>query len=535
MQISIQKKILLILVAASISFVIYLATNIWSVSANRAKLNQVSSQQFPMLLLAKSADNYLGKINDQLQLAATTGDREQILLADQSKIEFDDIVDGIAKLKSGDISDIKNMANKVDVFFDQARSIAKNMVDGTADLSNLQSLVRKKNAAYENAQKTLSDYYDAQNNQLNTTIEEANDTAAFSLVLGVIICIATLIFLSIIAIPIASSISNKLEAVTSSLRDMSQGSGDLKKRIEKTSDDEIGELVDAFNGFIAKLQKAIGEVVSTADPLSEIASELNAIANSASEQMTSQRRASEEASHAVNDMHINIQTVAENTETAANEAMLADDKVHTGQAVVNNTKATISKLATDIETASAIVSQLESDTGAVGMILDVIRGIAEQTNLLALNAAIEAARAGEQGRGFAVVADEVRSLASKTQQSTEEINSLISQLQQNASKATGSMAIGTEQARESVRGVENVSEQFQFIANSMSNIKAVSKQVSQAVEGEKILAEKIVKHVKAVDQIAIRAEERTNALTRSSKSLTEKADQLKRITHLFNI
>ena len=535
MQFSIQKKILLILVAANIAFIIYLTANIWSVTANRAKLNQVSNQQFPMLLLAQLADSKLEKINDQLQLAATTGDEEQIQLADQTKTEFDNTINRIEALSTKEIDNLNDMTNKISTFFKLARDIAKSMVEGTADLSNVRNLVTKKNTAYKEAQKTLNGFYEAQNDQLKKTIKEANDTAKFSLILGIIIAITTLIILSTIAIPIALSISNKLEAVTSSLRDISQGSGDLKKRIEKTSNDEIGKLIDAFNNFIAKLQNTIGEVVATADPLSEIALELNNIANSASTQMSSQRRASEDASHAVNDMHVNIKFVAENTETASNEAMLADEKVNTGQNVVNETKSTISKLATDIEAAATIVSQLESDSGSVGMILDVIRGIAEQTNLLALNAAIEAARAGEQGRGFAVVADEVRSLASKTQQSTEEINSLITQLQHNASKATSSMAISTEQARESVRSVDNVSEQFQFIANSMSNIKDISKQVSQSITDEKALTEKIVQHVKAVDQIAVRAEERTNALTNSSKSLTEKADQLKRITHLFNV
>lgn len=535
MQLSIQKKILLILVAANIAFIIYLTTHIWSVTANRAKLNQVSNQQFPMLLLAQSAGSQLEKINDQLQLAVTTGDNEQIQLADQTKIEFDSTINSIETLSTKGIDNLKDMTKKINIFFDLARDIAKNMVEGTADLSNIRNLVTNKNAVYEAANKSLNTFYETQEHELKKTITEANNTARFSLILGIIIAITTLIILSIIAIPIALSISNKLEDITSSLQDISQGSGDLKKRIEKTSNDEIGKLIDAFNNFIAKLQNTISDVVATADPLSEIALELNNIANSASTQMSSQRRASEEASHAVNDMHVSIKFVAENTETAAHEATLADDKVSTGQNVVNDTKATISKLATDIESAATIVSQLESDSGSVGMILDVIRGIAEQTNLLALNAAIEAARAGEQGRGFAVVADEVRSLASKTQQSTEEINSLITQLQHNASKATSSMTISTEQARESVRGVDNVSEQFQFIANFMSNIKTISEQVSQSISDEKTLTEKIVKHVQVVDQIAVRAEERTNALINSSKSLTEKSDQLKYITHLFNV
>lgn len=535
MRLNIRIKVLLILVATSIAFAVFLASNIWQANSNKEKLAQVTDIQFPILLLTQTARSDLQKINDQLELAATIADSEQVKQADKTKAKFDRTLQEITQLMTKDSQDIETMMHSVNHFFKQAREITIGIIDDSINMSEIAKLVTDKNMAFTTVQQSMTAFYDKRNTLLSQTISNTNEAAAFSLKIDMIIVVITLGLLSVIAIPIATSISHKLHMVTSSLKAMSTGSGDLTQRIEKTCDDEIGELVDSFNNFISKLQHTIREVVTNAEPLSQIAHELNAIANLASEQMTHQRHASEQASRTVNDMHINIQSVAENTEAAADEAVLADNKVKTGQSVVNTTKSTISKLANDIESASGIVSQLEADTEAVGMILDVIRGIAEQTNLLALNAAIEAARAGEQGRGFAVVADEVRSLASKTQQSTQEINNLITQLQHNAEKATTSMSVSTEQARESVRSVDNVSEQFQFIAHSMATIKSVSQQVSNSIAGERALAEKIVTHVKAVDDIAAKAEKRSEKLNRSSSSLSTQAEQLQKITHLFNV
>lgn len=394
------------------------------------------------------------------------------------------------------------------------------MVEGTADFKNIGTKVSQKEERYKKISDTLANLKNTQENELKAIILKADESSRTALQLGIGIGVATIVLLSLVSFPIAKSIRYQLNFVTESLQEMSQGSGDLRKRIPQESDDEIGKLINAFNSFLEKLHTIIGEVIKTADPLSDIATELNNIVTQLHQHMGEQRSASNGSSQAAYEVNDNIGIASKNTEAATNEAILANEKVSEGKDIVNRTAENIEKLASDMESASNAVSQLEADTGAVGMILDVIRGIAEQTNLLALNAAIEAARAGEQGRGFAVVADEVRSLASKTQNSTEEINTLIAQLQQNSTKAVSSMQTGTQQALDCVTEARQASEQFLSIANSMANIQDVSAQVFNAVESQKDLAQKILQHTELVDSIAKQTDQQTESLAHSSQALT---------------
>lgn len=529
---SIYQKILLIIATATTGFFIYIAANVFTTNGNKAKLDEISSIKFPVILEVQAATYLLHRAESQLQIAVTTGDEEQIDLANKTKAEIDQSINSISKLTGGSS---RSLEQALENYFSLAVSLSRSMIDGSADFSTIGSTVAAKSKAYENVTEELKQLEKSQISALERTIETADQSARNALKLGIGIGIATILAVSLVGVPIARNVSSKVRRVTSYLEEISQGSGDLTKRIPQSGTDELAELVRQFNSFIGKLQLTIQEVVSAAAPLSHVATELNAVVTQTNSQMSEQRSASQQASHAALEVNENIGVVSINTESASQEAALANSKVNEGQMVVNKTAETITKLADDMQAASAVVSQLQSDSGSVGMILDVIRGIAEQTNLLALNAAIEAARAGEQGRGFAVVADEVRSLASKTQQSTEEINNLISQLQQNASKAVSSMETGTDQARESVQQAMLASEQFASIASSMSNIQAVSSEVAQAVDGQKALAQRIVEHVELVDSISVTADEQTDSLAHSSQSLSNQAEQLHQITSQFNV
>lgn len=526
-------KILLIVITATAGFVIYIAANIATGSSNKAKLNDISTVQFPLLLKIQDANNLLQRVEDQLQLAVTTGDEEQIAQASNFKNELNTTIDGMRRLSNDDA--INGVENALNNYFNLAVALSRSMVDGSADFSTIGESVSQKSSAYERVTAALRELEQNQSSKLENLVIASDASSSTALKIGIGIGLITILLVSIVGFPVAIGVSRRVKSVTGYLKDISQGSGDLRKRIPQASADEVGELVAAFNEFVEKLQATILEVVDTAKPLSDVATELNTVVEYTNSHMADQRSASQNASHAASEVNENIGVVASNTEAASREAAQANEKVIEGQTVVQKTAEAITKLADDMQSASEVVVQLQSDSGSVGMILDVIRGIAEQTNLLALNAAIEAARAGEQGRGFAVVADEVRSLASKTQQSTEEINELISQLQLNASKAVSSMETGTAQARASVEEARMASEQFASIANSMSNIQDVSAQVAQAVEGQKLLAQRIVEHVNHVDQISITADEQTNSLAHSSQSLSHQAEHLREITSRFNV
>lgn len=533
MKLSIFQKILLIIATATLGFVLYILANLYTAEKNKAKLDTLIDQRFPVLLHTQEANNLLQRVDDQLQLAVTTGDSEQLELAKNTKSKLEIIIKEIAQLDSN--SGSAQILQHLDSYYSVALGLSQSMVDGTADFDRIGSIVSDKNNKLELLKESLSALEKRQETLLDEIVIETESSSKFALQLGIGIGLSTVLVLALTGIPIAKSVSGKVLSVAQFLKDMAQGSGDLRNRIPEAGSDEVGELVDAFNEFVESLHSTIEKVVYATGPLSQVAKELSEIVEGTSTQLRDQRDATSSASEAAADVNKNIVLVAQNTATAANEAAEARNKVAQGQEVVDKTAKMIGKLADDMESASQAVAQLESDTGSVGMILDVIRGIAEQTNLLALNAAIEAARAGEQGRGFAVVADEVRSLASKTQQSTEEIHALISQLQQNALRAVTSMKTGTEQARESVSEARLTSDHFIAISNSMKNIHAVSEEVSRAVDGQRALTEKIMQHVERVDSIAIRANQQTDKLNQNGQSLTQQADFLRQVTQQFSV
>jgi methyl-accepting chemotaxis protein len=275
--------------------------------------------------------------------------------------------------------------------------------------------------------------------EFNLTVEASNADTQKALTLGMLVTGITITILLLLGWSTASSIGTALGSLLVSLKDIASGDGDLTKRIEKTSNDELGDVVDWFNQFVDKLHNSISDVVKAIKPLTSLSSDLGNLTSETLEISANQNRATEEVALVVDEMVSSVQAVSSNASSASEAAKQADKAAKDGREIVDRTVSSINGLAEEVERAGEVIRKLEADTENVGTILDVIKGIAEQTNLLALNAAIEAARAGEQGRGFAVVADEVRTLASRTQDSTQEIQKVIEKLQTAARSAVDVM------------------------------------------------------------------------------------------------
>ncbi|MEZ5510799.1 MAG: methyl-accepting chemotaxis protein [Gammaproteobacteria bacterium] len=259
-----------------------------------------------------------------------------------------------------------------------------------------------------------------------------------------------------------------INAIRRSLHDISQGNGDLTARIPLDQTDELGQLVQNFNRFMDKLQTLIKQIQSTAVNVADDTAKLQDNARTSKEAIDHQGDALTMVATAVTEMASAIQEVARNTTETADEAKKANVRSEDGQRIVHQTITQIQQLSTKVQSAASVITHVEEEAGKVTSVIDVIRGIAEQTNSLALNAAIEAARAGEQGRGFAVVADEVRTLASRTQESTQDIQTMLQRLQQGVKEAVTAMNTGCDSARTTVETTEGAGKTLDEIKDAVS-------------------------------------------------------------------
>lgn len=339
--------------------------------------------------------------------------------------------------------------------------------------------------------------------------------SVISVVLGILVSIL-MIFM----------ICKPLNRILDAMRDMAEGEGDLTQRLDVRGKDELAQLSIAFNSFVDKIHNLVTQVAGSTAHLSAASEEVSTIVEQSRQGVQKQLAETEQVATAMNEMATTVQEVAKNAANAAEMAGQADVQAMTGKDIVAQTVQSIETLAAEVEQAATVINGLEKDSDAIGTVLDVIQGIAEQTNLLALNAAIEAARAGEQGRGFAVVADEVRNLASRTQASTEEIKQMIEKLQSGARDAVTVMKRGTSQAGESVSKASEAGNALEQITRAVSDIVEMNTQIAAAASQQGTVAEEINQNISNITQIADVTSEGTEEIAHSSESLAELATEL---------
>jgi methyl-accepting chemotaxis protein len=282
-----------------------------------------------------------------------------------------------------------------------------------------------------------------------------------------------------------------IKRLNRAMKDISSGDGDLTARVSVESKDEIGQLAGSFNQFVEKIHQTISEVIEASKEVRDEMVNIGNVTKSISTGASQQQQESDAVATAVHEMSATSETVSQHANEAATASQSASNEANNAKLVLGETIISIQSLSTEIAQAGEVINTLEHDVKNISSILDVIRGIADQTNLLALNAAIEAARAGEQGRGFAVVADEVRSLASKTQDSTGEIQNMIEKLQKGAQQAVKVMTSSQTNSEETVQQADIAGNSLDAIVGSIDVINDMNLQIATAATQQSQVSEDV--------------------------------------------
>ena len=372
------------------------------------------------------------------------------------------------------------------------------------------------------ANKRATELYSYQQQQLKTR----SATIPVTLVILIIITAVTTWVLY--------SALRKLPKAIEQFQRISQG--DISQADEKDyGHDEIGQIFQGIYDMKEHLRSVLREVSNTASQLATAAEQLSQVTSDTQQSILSQQGEIDQVATAINEMTANTQEVANNASMAAESTQQADDSATQGNNIVSNTIRSIQDLAGDVQQTAEVIQALEQDSENIGSIVSVIGAITEQTNLLALNAAIEAARAGEQGRGFAVVADEVRTLASRTQESTQEIQGMIEQLQSRAQAAVSVMEKGRSRADESVEQAANAGSSLEAITSAISNINHMNIQIAGAASQQSEVAEEINRNISNIHTSSDHNSVTAQQTSEQARDLSRLAGELSNLVGRFDL
>ncbi|MBT0585231.1 methyl-accepting chemotaxis protein [Alteromonas oceanisediminis] len=361
---------------------------------------------------------------------------------------------------------------------------------------------------------------------VNKSVNSANTQIWVIIVISLIIS-AAIAYLTVRAITVPLRKVNELLNIAAS--------GDLTHKLDQSSKDEFGELARNCNNLINSLTGLISGIRTRAEQLAAASEQTSTVTTQTTASIQDQKSQIAQVATATTEMHSTSQLVTQSAEDTLAQIRHADSEAQNVRSISLENKRTIEVLASDVQEAADVINKLHQDSASIGGILDVIRGVADQTNLLALNAAIEAARAGEQGRGFAVVADEVRTLASRTQESTQEINAMIEVLQAGAEKAVAVMNQGKEQTSVCVEQTDKATKALDLISDAVHKAHDVSSQIEQSAREQNVVSQEISERLESIVGIAEETTIGAQQTSESSHEVARLAEELQQSIQQFKV
>ena len=499
----------------------------------------INNEYFPALQLVLNADRdlYQAQIAERTIALGTLEDH----FVEMHKENLDQIQQRLGKLDSLDISaETKQLAQKFLVAFNEWRpkseKLVQRSVDGfisftaAADISTT-SL----NDEFEGLREILDELGETIGKEAGTLTASAQAAKAATITTIITLLIAALIIAVLVGIFFPRLITRPINQLSSVLGQMAEGKGDLTIRMPQMGKDEIGVMSDNFNRFIGGMQQMISTIQQVASGLSHTSEGLRSTANDSQRISADYSDLMDTVATANHEMGLAIEEVSSNTQQVSLEAKSADQSAREVSGQFASAMSEIQSLADNVNHSGAVIQELVAETTNIASVLDVIKGIAEQTNLLALNAAIEAARAGEQGRGFAVVADEVRTLASKTQQSTGDINVMIEKLRAGVDRAVETMNLSQQKAVKTVEFATQSRENITSVSGLMVSISDRILQVASAIEEQTSVISNINSNLSSAKDLSNQGSRSTDSIAQAVDELHSQSASLKQQVSSFTL